>query len=98
MLSRHRRESREKIVDRFAGLEVVEEGLHGNSRPMEHNSAAHHVGATRDNRLLHVERLHLDLIDMQRHEMLAERCRVCSTPRRTRYALHRNRGHAAERL
>jgi hypothetical protein len=66
MLSRHRRKPCKKIIDRFARLEVIEQGLHGNSCPMEHGSAAHHVGAPRDNWRLHGGRLRLNGLDTQR--------------------------------
>jgi hypothetical protein len=58
-LTRDRWESFEKIIDGFAGLQIVEQRLHGNSRPMEDRRSVHDVRAARDDRLLHKIRLHL---------------------------------------
>jgi hypothetical protein len=49
MLPRHRRESLEKIVDRFARLKIVKQRFHRNPRPMEHGYTPHYVGSERDN-------------------------------------------------
>jgi hypothetical protein len=43
-LSRHGRESLEKIINRFAGFKVVKQGLHRNPCSVEHCSAAHYIG------------------------------------------------------
>jgi len=62
MLSRHGWESFEEIIDCFTRLKVIQQRLHRDSRPVEHGSAAHHVGATGDNRLFHGNRLCLNRI------------------------------------
>src|SRR4051794_29864622 len=53
VLSCHRRKSIEEIIDRFSRLQVVEQGLHRNSRTVKYGSAAHDVVASRYNWLLH---------------------------------------------
>jgi len=65
MLARHRRKPFEKLIDRFARLQAIEQGLHGNPGPVEHSSASHHVGAARYNRLLHVRRLRRNGLPVQ---------------------------------
>ena len=44
--------SRKSSIE-FAGFQVVKQRLHGNSRPVKHDGATHHVRAARDDRLLH---------------------------------------------
>ena len=41
----YRREPFEEIIDRLAGFDMVEQGLHRNSRPVKHGGAAHDVRA-----------------------------------------------------
>src|SRR5437870_5254555 len=53
----HRRESFEKIIDRFARLKVIEQRLHRDSRPVEHGGPTHYVGAAGDDWLFHGDRL-----------------------------------------
>ena len=59
MLSGNGWEAYEKIIDRFAGLEIVEQRLHGDSCPVEYGGAPHDVRADGDDWLFHVGRLHL---------------------------------------
>src|SRR6185437_10795694 len=54
-LACHRREAFEKVIDCFTRLEIVEQRLHGNSRPMENGGSPHHVGAAGYDGLLHME-------------------------------------------
>jgi hypothetical protein len=43
----------EKVVDCVTGFDVIEQGLHRNPCAIKHCGAAHHLGATADNRLFH---------------------------------------------
>ena len=53
MLACYRREPFEKVVDCVTGFDVIEQGLYRNPCAIKHCGAAHHLGATADNRLFH---------------------------------------------
>jgi hypothetical protein len=57
LLACHRREPFEKFIDCVARFEVIEQSLDRNSCAIEHWGAAHHLGATADNWLFHVDKL-----------------------------------------
>jgi hypothetical protein len=61
-----RRKALQKLIDGLAGFDVVEQRLHGDTRPAKHGSPAHDLGITATDCLLHVEMILPISPDLQR--------------------------------
>ena len=54
MLAGHRGKTEEEIIDRVAGLDIVEQGLHRHARTGEYRSSTHDVRRSADDRCAHM--------------------------------------------
>ena len=66
MLAGHRGKTEEEIIDRVAGFDIVEQGLHGHARTGEYRSSTHDIRRSADDRCAHMVKVKWPAVQSRR--------------------------------